>query len=126
MENREFDVIVWGATGFTGRLVAEYLLRQYGPPGEGSRSNLRWALAGRSEEKLKALLADLGPGGAQIPLVLADSDDRALLDVMAARARVICSAVGPYALYGSKLVAACVHRAPTTVISPVKCSGCAR
>ena len=110
MENREFDVIVWGATGFTGRLVAEYLLRQYGPPGEGSRSNLRWALGGRSEDKLNALIADLGPGGAQIPLVLADSDDRALLDVMAARARVICSTVGPYALYGSKLVAACVHR----------------
>lgn len=110
MDNREFDVIVWGATGFTGRLVAEYLLRQYGPPGEGSKSNLRWALGGRSEDKLKALLADLGPGGAQIPLVLADSDDRALLDVMAARARVICSTVGPYALYGSKLVAACVHQ----------------
>jgi len=110
MENREFDVIVWGGTGFTGRLVAEYLLRQYGPPGEGSRSNLRWALGGRSEDKLKALIADLGPGGAQIPLVLADSDDRTLLDVMAARARVICSTVGPYALYGSKLVAACVHQ----------------
>ena len=83
--DREFDIVLWGATGFTGRLVAEYLLRQYGPPGEGSRSNLRWALGGRSEDKLKALIADLGSGGEQIPLVLADSDDRALLDVMAAR-----------------------------------------
>jgi len=105
MDNREFDVVVWGATGFTGRLVAEYLLRRYGA-GSGS---LKWAMGGRNESKLRAVRAELGPQAEGVPLVIADSEDAALLDVMAARTRVVCSTVGPYALYGSRLVAACVH-----------------
>lgn len=104
MDNREFDVIVWGATGFTGRLVVEYLVNTYGVDGE-----LRWAVAGRSREKLDEVLhAYLAQGQRdRLPLVLADSADATSLKAMAERTRVICTTVGPYAKYGTALVAAC-------------------
>jgi short subunit dehydrogenase-like uncharacterized protein len=105
MREREFDVILWGATGFTGRLVADYLLQRFGVEGE-----LRWALGGRNPGKLEGVRAGLGSAAASLPLVLADGDDAASLDALAARTRVVCSTVGPYALHGSKLVAACVER----------------
>lgn len=97
---REFDVIVWGATGFTGRLVAEYLLTRY-----GDDESLTWAMAGRSEAKLRAVAAELGAD--DIPFFIADSHDRPSLDAMVARGRVICTTVGPYAKYGTELLAAC-------------------
>lgn len=103
--NREFDIIVWGATGFTGSLVAEYLLSQYGVDG-----SLRWAVAGRSAAKLATLRKDLGPRAESIPSIIADSFDEQKLGEMAASTRVIISTVGPYAKYGSPLVAACVAR----------------
>ena len=103
MEQREFDVVVFGASGFTGRLVAEYLLEAYGPAGE-----LTWAMAGRNLNKLEAVRRELGAAAAEVPLVVADSDDAEALAQMAARTRVVATTVGPYALYGSKLVAACV------------------
>lgn len=105
MSEREFDVVVWGATGFTGRLVASHLLATYGAAG-----NLRWAMGGRSERKLDEVRRDLGDGGGDIPVLLADADDQASLDTLASRTRVVCSTVGPYAVHGSKLVAACVHQ----------------
>lgn len=101
--SREFDVIVQGASGFTGTLVAEYLLRQYGAGGD-----LRWALAGRSEQKLQAVRQNLGPAANNIELIVADSFDKAALKSLASRTRVVLTTVGPYALYGSDLVAACV------------------
>lgn len=108
----DFDVVVWGATGFTGQLVTQYLLRAYGlqaVEGSGAIAGehpepLRWAIAGRSEDKLRALQTQLG---AQVPLLTADSDDAASLDALVAKATVVLSTVGPYAKYGSKLVAAC-------------------
>jgi short subunit dehydrogenase-like uncharacterized protein len=103
VSEREFHVVVWGATGFTGRLVAEHLLRRYGVHRE-----LRWAIGGRSEGRLEALRHDLGPEAATLPLVVADAHDRERLDALAARTRVVCTTVGPYALHGSELVAACV------------------
>ena len=103
MSNREFDVIVYGATGFTGQLVAEYLLGQY-----GCDANLSWAIAGRSEEKLRGLRRELGTVAEQLPIVVADSSDSAALNELAARTRVVLTTVGPYALYGSTMVAACV------------------
>lgn len=102
-KNREFDVVVWGATGFTGSLVAEYLLERY-----GNGAELKWAMAARNAEKLKALTATLGSAAASIPTIIANSDDSTSLDSMSSRATVIISTVGPYAKYGSKLVAACV------------------
>jgi short subunit dehydrogenase-like uncharacterized protein len=103
MNQREFDVILWGASGFTGRLVAEHLLAGYGIDGP-----LRWALAGRSQSRLAEVRRGLGAEAAELPLILADADDEASLDAMVKRTRVVCTTVGPYALYGSALVAACV------------------
>lgn len=104
MNERPFDVVVFGATGFAGKLTAEYLQRTYG-------GEVRWAVAGRSEAKLKALVADLAaqrPDAPAVPYVVADSADRASLDAMAASTQVVCTTVGPYAKYGAELVAACV------------------
>ncbi len=101
-QGREFDVIVWGATGFTGRLVAEYLLERY-----AEDKALTWAMAGRSENKLQSVADELG--ATDIPFVIADSHDRASLDKMVSRAKVICTTVGPYAKYGTELLAACAE-----------------
>lgn len=106
-EKREFDIVLWGATGFAGRLVAEYLAENYGD------GELQWAMGGRSEPKLERLRAELKADfgdAADVPLVLADATDRASLDEMVARTRVVCTTVGPYDKYGSKLVAACVEQ----------------
>jgi len=97
--SREFDVVVFGATGFTGRLVAEYLQNQYG-------SDVSWAMAGRSLDKLKAVRDEMGVSK-DIALIVADSSDAASLDAMAARTRSVCTTVGPYQLYGDGLVEAC-------------------
>jgi short subunit dehydrogenase-like uncharacterized protein len=97
-KGREFDIIVYGATGYTGRLVAEYLK---------DKSSLKWAMAGRSADKL-AEVRDLIGAPADTPLVVADASDPASLDAMAKRASVILTTVGPYQLYGNELVAACV------------------
>jgi len=101
-KSREFDIIIWGASGFTGRLVVEYLFKQYGTSG-----NLKWAMAGRNQEKLenvRASIADIS-----VPIVVSDSSDEASIKQMVLRTKVICTTVGPYAIYGSKLVAACVE-----------------
>ena len=103
MTEKTFDIVVWGATGFTGGLVAEYLLAQYGSQGE-----LRWAIAGRSQDKLDAVKSDLGAGAEELPTIVADSFDEDSLAAMAASAKVVITTVGPYAQYGSQLVAACV------------------
>lgn len=99
---RELDLIVYGATGFTGRLVAEYLAQRYG---DGSVS---WAMAGRSLTKLEQVRDEIGAPAAT-PLIAANADDPAALRAMTARAQVVISTVGPYQLYGSDLVAACVE-----------------
>ena len=102
--SREFDIIIQGATGFTGTLVAEYLLRQYGVGGD-----LRWALAGRSEEKLRDVRQSLGASASELDLIVADSFDKTVLQSLSERTHVVLTTVGPYALYGSDLVEACVN-----------------
>lgn len=97
-EQREFDIIVYGATGYTGRLVAEYLTR---------KSGLKWAMAGRSAGKLTEV-RDLIGAPADTPFVIADAADPASLDAMTKRTKVVLTTVGPYQLYGNELVAACV------------------
>jgi saccharopine dehydrogenase (NAD+, L-glutamate forming) len=102
---RDFDVVVFGATGFTGALTAEYLARN-GPDG------LRWALAGRSLGKLESArkhLATIDPALAELELLLADAGDPASLADVAARTRVVITTVGPYLTYGEPLVAACAE-----------------
>lgn len=103
MSEREFDVVVYGATGFTGSLVAAYLLEQYGCGNE-----LNWAIAGRSPHKLAELKEQLGADAAALETIVADSDDAEALANLVARTRVVLTTVGPYALYGARLVAACV------------------
>ena len=100
---KDFEVVVYGATGFTGRLVAEYLASAY--PGPDAP---RWAMAGRSAAKL-AEVRDLIGAPADTPLVVADADDPASLRAMVDRADVVLTTVGPYQLYGSALVAACAE-----------------
>ncbi len=96
-KDAEFDIIVYGASGFTGRLVAEYL---------AARGITRWAMGGRSLTKLTEVRDEMGLP-AETPLVVANSDDPASLELMCARTRVIITTVGPYQLYGPQLVAAC-------------------
>ncbi len=99
--DRPFDIVVYGATGYTGRLVAEYLAHHYQGAGP------RWAMAGRSADKL-AEVRDLIGAPADTPLVVANSDDPASMKALAESARVIVTTVGPYQLYGEPLLAACV------------------
>ncbi len=99
--DRELGIVIYGATGYTGKLVAEYLNSQYGSDGR-----LRWAMAGRSQDKLVAVRDELGIAG-ELPLVVADAGDPASLQDMVQRAKVVITTVGPYQLYGSELVAAC-------------------
>jgi len=99
--NAEFDLIVYGATGYTGRLVAEHLAQRYGVGGE-----VKWAMAGRSQAKLEAVRDEIG-APKETPLVVADAADPAQLDAMVKRAKAIITTVGPYQLYGNELVAAC-------------------
>ena len=101
--DRTFDVIVYGATGFTGQLVAAYLLREYGVD-----RDVRWAIAGRSAAKLEQVRDDLGADAAELKTLVADSHDKNAMAALAQQTRVVLSTVGPYALYGSDLVAACV------------------
>lgn len=98
---RDFDLIVYGATGYTGRLIAEYLATSY--RGDDAPS---WAIAGRSTDKLQKVRADIGAPD-DLPLVKADAAEPASLRSMCERAAVIITAVGPYQLHGSELVAAC-------------------
>jgi len=103
MSAQEFDVIVYGATGFTGRLVAEYLMKAYGAEGA-----VRWAMAGRDMAKLKQIAIELKTP-LRFPLIEAKANDSGALDALAHRARVIITTVGPYQLYGEGLLAACVR-----------------
>ena len=105
---RTYDLIAWGATGFTGKLVAKELCDSVGA---GDSARLRWAIAGRSREKLEAVrdaLATTYPEAESIPIVIADSADEQSLRALTASTRVVLSTVGPFAKYGTPLVAACV------------------
>ena len=98
-DGRDLDIVLFGATGFTGALTADYLA-QHGPEG------LRWAVAGRSREKLEKVRAQLG---ADVELIVADSGDPESLASLAARTKVVLSTVGPYVGRGEALVEACAE-----------------
>ncbi|WP_031074307.1 saccharopine dehydrogenase family protein [Streptomyces sp. NRRL S-118] len=102
---RAYDVVLFGATGFVGELTARYLAA-HAPAG------CRWAIAGRSRDKLEALrerLADLAPACAELPLLCADASDPRAMRELAESARVVVTTVGPYVWYGEALVAACAE-----------------
>ncbi|MDE2412398.1 MAG: saccharopine dehydrogenase NADP-binding domain-containing protein [Sphingomonadales bacterium] len=100
--DRPLDIVVYGATGYTGRLVAEYLAHHH------KDSGLKWAMAGRSLDKL-AEVRDLIGASEETPLIVANSDDPASMKALAESTRVVVTTVGPYQLYGEPLVKACVE-----------------
>jgi short subunit dehydrogenase-like uncharacterized protein len=100
--NRNFDIVVWGASGFTGRLVVEHISRTYPQGGD-----IRWAAAGRNEEKLRSVLSEVAGDNHAIPIIIADSNDPTSLKSMVESTRVVLATVGPYAKFGTALVEAC-------------------
>lgn len=105
-EERKFDIVLFGATGFTGKLVAEYLAK------EAKGRDVKWAIAGRNTVKLEAIRAELARHDmslADLPILTADASDVAALDRLAPQTRVVCTTVGPYLKYGRELVAACAR-----------------
>jgi len=96
---REFDVVLFGATGYTGQLVADHLAAHGG--------GARLALAGRNRERLQHVCSEIR---SSLPLLVGDSQDPAFVTQLAQRAKVVCTTVGPYSLYGERLVAACVDQ----------------
>lgn len=106
LDQRKFDVVLFGATGFTGKLVAEYFAEH------AYDSGVRWAIAGRSREKLEAVRRDLAAkdeGLADLPILVADSHDVPALDALVPATRVVCTTVGPYAQHGLPLAEACAR-----------------
>jgi short subunit dehydrogenase-like uncharacterized protein len=103
MSERQYDIVVFGATGFTGALTAEYLARH-------APATTRWALAGRDHDKLERVrgrLAEINPACAGLPLLAANVDDAGSVRAVAGSTGVVITTVGPYILYGEPLVAAC-------------------
>ncbi|MBX3224963.1 MAG: saccharopine dehydrogenase NADP-binding domain-containing protein [Labilithrix sp.] len=106
LEDRPFDVVLFGATGFTGKLVAEYFADH------AEAAGVRWAIAGRAKDKLEAVRRDLAArdeGLHDLSILIADSHDVAALDALAPQTRVVCTTVGPYARYGLDLARACAR-----------------
>ncbi len=101
--SKEFDIIIWGASGFTGRLVVTHLFKNY-----GVNNDLKWAMAGRNKKKLKQVRFSSADNS--VPIIIADSNDEVSLKEMIIRTKVICTTVGPYATYGDKLVSLCVNQ----------------
>lgn len=103
-EARDYDMIVYGATGFTGQLIVQYLKEKYGPnPG------FKWAIGGRNVKRLEEIKESLGPEFSHVGIFGAAADDREALAHMTSHTKVVISTVGPYDLYGSPLVGKCVE-----------------
>lgn len=103
MADRDYDVVLYGASGFTGKQTVEYFARR-APAGA-----LRWAIAGRNREKLEAVRAQVGGAAANVDVLVADSRDQAAVDAVVGRTRALLTTAGPYAIYGGPLVDACVR-----------------
>ena len=107
MKNIEYDLVIMGATGFTGKLVVEYLIKNYGVENE----EFTWAIAGRDKNKLERVRSsfkDLDSNSNNIPTLVVDSHDPILLDKMTSISRLVISTVGPYLKFGEALVESCV------------------
>lgn len=99
---RHFDIVVWGATGFTGRLITEYLAAH-------APDHVKLAVAGRNKQKLEQILASANPHNRVISILIGEADDLASLDAIAIQTKVVISSAGPYLKYGFGLVDACVR-----------------
>ena len=98
---KQFDIIIWGASSFTGKLVTEYIFNKYGS------SKIKWAIAGRNLDKLEKVRSQVADK--DIPIFIADSFDEDSLSKFVKKTKVVCSTVGPYSLYGTKLVKVCLE-----------------
>lgn len=102
MPERDYDVVLYGASGFTGKQTVDYFAK-HAPPG------LRWAVAGRNREKLEAVKNEIGGAAKAAHLLVADGDDQSAIDAIVSRTRVLLTTAGPFALYGTGIVDACVR-----------------
>lgn len=100
MTDRAHDIVVWGATGFTGKLVAEYIAKN-------APAGLRWAIGGRDAAKLERVRRELPASASNVPIVVHDAGSREAMTALALSTRVVCTTVGPYAKYGYPLASAC-------------------
>mmetsp|Transcript_1177 Transcript_1177/g.1917 ORF Transcript_1177/g.1917 Transcript_1177/m.1917 type:complete len:420 (+) Transcript_1177:31-1290(+) len=98
---KDLDIVIYGATGFTGRLVSDYMNTRY-----GVNKDIKWAMAGRNKMKLQEVRDELSISP-DVPLIVADASNKASLDDLVSSTRVVLTTVGPYQLYGNELVAAC-------------------
>ena len=103
MNDKEFDIVIFGATSFVGQIICRYLVN------ESTEPDLKWGISGRSQLKLRELKLSLGKSAQAVPIFVADSLDEVALNNLCARTNLIISTVGPYALYGDTLVKACAQ-----------------
>lgn len=105
MTKLNYDLVVFGATSFVGQILTQYLAEYFAT----QKEQIRWAIAGRSQQKLQQVKDTLGPIGQAVPILVADANNQTELDALCAQTRVVVSTVGPYALYGEPLIQACVN-----------------
>jgi short subunit dehydrogenase-like uncharacterized protein len=103
MPDRQFDVVLYGASGFTGRQTVQYFARNTRP------SDVRWAIAGRNRQALEAAREQAGENARSVDIVVADAQDQQAVDAIVSKTRVLLTTAGPFSLYGSKIVDACVR-----------------
>ena len=103
MSERKYDVVLYGASGFTGRQTVEYFARNTRP------SEVRWAIAGRNRQALEAARAQAGESPGSVDILIADAQDQQAVDVIVSQTRILLTTAGPFSLYGSKIVDACVR-----------------
>ena len=108
MTTTQYDLVIYGATGFTGKLAVAYTHERYG------KSTIRWAIAGRSRSKLSALAEEFGGCG----IIVADSEDKSAVEAMVSQTRCIVSFAGPFSRYGSTIVEACAGRSSHMTTAP--------
>lgn len=105
MTKLNYDLVVFGATSFVGQILTQYLAEYFAT----QKEQIRWAIAGRSQQKLQQVKDALGAVGQAVPILVADANSQTELDALCAQTRVVVSTVGPYALYGEPLIQACVN-----------------
>jgi short subunit dehydrogenase-like uncharacterized protein len=103
MNNRKYDVVLYGASGFVGKQTGQYFAQHVDP------SAVKWAIAGRNYQKLAAVKSQLGAAGETVDILVANSSDQAAIDAIVAQTKVILNTAGPFALYGNEIVDACVR-----------------
>jgi hypothetical protein len=100
--SRKLDLVIYGATGFTGKIASKYVAKNYG-------KTLKWGIAGRRRDALEKVRQELGPELQDLPLLIADSSDHDALKAMVKQTKVVISTAGPFMLHGTVLVAACAE-----------------